>query len=102
MASKNSSTPTKHSYDVHEIQTDDNATVHGCVVDLSPLKTSQRRENCHYFSGKLSDGIGRVSARKMKFKDDNSQYFFLEHKLNYTSSINFQPPEPFLYRVIII
>ena len=68
MASKNSSTPTKRSYDVHEIQTDDNATVHGCVVDLSPVKTSQRRENCRYFSGKLSDGIGH--ARFISFNPD--------------------------------
>ena len=46
--------------------------------------------------------IDRISARKMKFRDKESQYFFLKDKLNCTSSINFQPPQPFLYRVIII
>lgn len=68
MASKNGSTPTKRSYNVHKIQTDDNATVHGFVIDLSHVKTSQRRENCLYFSGKLSDDIGH--ARFISFNPD--------------------------------
>ena len=38
MASKQSSTPVKCSYNVHEIQVDDDVVVHGCIMDLSPVK----------------------------------------------------------------
>ena len=45
------------SYDVHELQIGDNMTIHGKLLELSPIKTSRKKENCKCFMGKLSDGL---------------------------------------------
>ena len=39
----------------------DNVTVHGNVVELSPVKQSTRRENCQYFKGNGIDSARFVS-----------------------------------------
>lgn len=52
----------KRTYDVSEMETDKNATVHRVVVELSPVKTSNKDAKIKYFSRKVSDGnkAGRV------------------------------------------
>ena len=47
----------KRSYDVSELEIDEDATVHGKVLELSPIKISRNRRDCLYFNGKLSDGV---------------------------------------------
>ncbi len=43
-------------YNVSEIESHDNATVHGLVVELSPVKESRNNPDCKYFNAKISDG----------------------------------------------
>ena len=43
-------------YNVSEIESHDNATVHGLVVELSPVKESRTNPDCKYFNAKISDG----------------------------------------------
>lgn len=39
-------------FDVNDLEVSDKlATVHGQVIELSPLKKSKNRENCKIFSG---------------------------------------------------
>ena len=44
-------------YDIKDLEVSENATIHGRIVQLSPVKVSQNRENCRYFNGKMSDGL---------------------------------------------
>ena len=43
----------KHSYDVSDIEQEDNATVHGVILDLSPVKTSRNNPDVKYFNAKF-------------------------------------------------
>ena len=45
------------SCNVSELEAGDNTTVHGHILDLSPIKTSKNKPDCSYFNGKLSDGL---------------------------------------------
>ena len=45
------------SYDVSELEAGDNTTVHGHILELSPIHTSKNKPDCSYFNGKLSDGV---------------------------------------------
>ena len=40
------------SYDVSVL-----VSVHGHILELSPIKTSKNKPDCSYFNGKLSDGV---------------------------------------------
>lgn len=56
----------KRTYEVSEIEADKNVTVHGVVVELSPIKESAKDGKVKYFSGKVSDG--RKVARVISFE----------------------------------
>lgn len=52
-------------FDVSQIEEGAGVTVHGVVVDLSPIKSSRTNPDLKYFSGKLSDG--KTVARMISF-----------------------------------
>ena len=56
----------KRAYDVSNIEEEENATVHGVVLELSPMKTSHKNQDIKYFNGKLSDG--KKMARLISFE----------------------------------
>lgn len=99
-------TPVKRSYDVHDIEVTEGATVHGQVIELSPLKKSKNRDNCKYFQGRISDGIKtariisfepnlRPSIEKFKNEESPIAYdSFLEILTSRFSSIE-QSPKKF-------
>lgn len=60
-------------YDIKDLEVSENATIHGHIVQLSPTKVSQHRENCHYFNGKMSDGL--KVARFVSFEPSLRQTF---------------------------
>ena len=44
-------------YKVAELVEEDNATVHGVIIDLSPVKSSRNNPTVKYFNAKITDGI---------------------------------------------
>ena len=54
------------SYNVSEMELGDNATVHGHILELSPIKKSKNKPGCSYFNGKMSDGV--KAARFVAFE----------------------------------
>jgi len=46
----------KH-FEVSEMEEEDNATIHGVVVEVSPVRPSRNNPNVKLFSGKVSDGV---------------------------------------------
>ena len=56
----------KREYDVGDMETDTNATVHGVVMDVSPIRISKNNSDVKYFSGRLSNGT--KEARMICFK----------------------------------
>ena len=77
----------KRTYYVSEKETDKNATVHGVVVELSPVKTSNKDAKIKYFSGKVSDGnkAGRVICFEPNLRPKD--YFADTIIINYYSNI---------------
>ena len=67
-------------FDASEVQNSKNATVHGIVTDLSPVKNSKKNEKVQYFKGELSDDKGCV--RIISFEPSMRQplYEFLSKK----------------------
>ena len=76
----------KGMYDVSEMEEDTNVTVHGVVVELSPVKTSNKDAKIKYFSGRVSDG--KKAARVICFEPDlrPSLERFREDKKKHRSS----------------
>ena len=46
----------KKYFDVSDLVEVSNATVHGVVMEVSPVRPSRKNPEVKYFSGKLSDG----------------------------------------------
>ena len=46
----------KH-FEVSEMEEEENVTIHGVVVEVSPVRPSRNNPNLKLFSGKLSDGV---------------------------------------------
>ena len=53
-------------YEVSNMIEEDSATVHGVVVDLSPIKSSRNNPAVKYFNARISDG--KKSARVVSFE----------------------------------
>lgn len=64
--SRMSQPPAVKVFEVSEMVQGTNATVHGVVTELSPIKVSRNNPNTKYFSGKLSDG--KKLARVISFQ----------------------------------
>ena len=49
-------------FDVSDMEEHSNATVHGMVVEVSPIKANRKNLDVKYFSGKITDGkkVARV------------------------------------------
>ena len=45
----------KRAFDVSEIESESSATVHGIVLEVSPVKTSKNKPDVKYFSRKLTE-----------------------------------------------
>ena len=50
------------------MESDKNATVHGIVIDVSPIRMSKRNSDVKYFSGRLPNG--NKEARIICFKPE--------------------------------
>ena len=48
-------------FDVSELEDDGNATVHGVVLEVSPLKVSRNNPEVKYFSGKIKKVARMIS-----------------------------------------
>ena len=46
----------KLEWDISEAEVSNAATVHGIIMQLSPIWTSRKNPNVKYFDGKISDG----------------------------------------------
>lgn len=55
-------------FEVSDMEEEDGATVHGMVVELTPVKCSMNNSDVSYFAGKLSDG--KKVARIISFKPE--------------------------------
>ena len=87
------------SYDVSELEVCDNTTVHGHILELSPIQTSKNKPDCSYFNGKLSDGVkvARFVSVALLFcsicsrssaVSDNLRRFSLSHLMAKPSSVD--------------
>ena len=62
----------KREFDVSDMEEHSNGTVHGMVVEVSPIKVSRKNPDAKYFSGKITDGkkVARViSFVKVYFRE---------------------------------
>jgi len=55
---------------VSEMEEEDNATVHGMVLEVSPVKQSRNNPEVKYFSAKISDGkkVARMISLETKLR----------------------------------
>lgn len=60
----------KREYDVSDIEVNNDATVHGHIFDVSPVKTSKNRPNLSYFNGKK---VARFVSFEPKLRADIEQ-----------------------------
>ena len=57
----------KREFDVSNMEKQgENATMHGVMVEVSPIKLSRKNPGIKYFSGQITDG--RKTARMICFK----------------------------------
>lgn len=56
MASGSEKNRTSEERNVSEIQEATSASVHGVLIDVSPVKKSRKNEAVPYFHGEISDG----------------------------------------------
>ena len=58
-------------FEVSDMAEEDDATVHGVVVNLTPVKNSKNNADVSYFTGKLSDGkkVARMISFKLELRD---------------------------------
>ena len=44
-------------WNVSEVREKEKAVIHGCIIHISPIKTSRNNAKHKYFDGKIGDGM---------------------------------------------